>query len=151
MDEMFDDELQAPKSKKTLIIIVVNVIILAGVVGFFLFASPGSKKEASADAMPGPVVPLEAFIVNLLEPGAERYLKVTVSVELESEEDVERIEIRKAQIRNEILLLLSNLSFSETQGEEKKLIIQQNILQRVNRVLPKGGIKRVYFTDFVIQ
>jgi len=111
---------------------------------------PSKVKDPSA--LIGPQFELEEFLVNLIDDGrGPRYLKVSMKFELESEEVRPEVEGRLAQVRDEILLLLTSKRVSDVEGSDGKRILKDEIFTRVNKILVTGRIKRVYITDFVIQ
>ncbi len=97
------------------------------------------------------LVDLESFLVNLDEPGVNRYLKVNLQVETRRKSDAGKLEDYKVQLRDEILTYMSSLNLDQTQGIVNKEIIRGNIRNRINRLLKSDVIKGVYFTEFVIQ
>ena len=94
---------------------------------------------------------LDPFIVNLAKSGGNRFLKVTVSLEMSSP-DV-RFELNKniKKITDSILLLLSTKVFKDVYSVQGKFTLKSEITTRVNQFLTKGVIKGAYFTEFIIQ
>ena len=94
---------------------------------------------------------LDPFIVNLAKSGGNRFLKVTVSLEMSSP-DV-RFELKKniKKITDSILLLLSTKVFKDVYSVQGKFTLKSEITTRVNQFLTKGQIKGAYFTEFIIQ
>jgi flagellar protein FliL len=134
----------------------------AGFVGWTLYGQkimPGSKEETKASQTsenknkPKIMLPMEPFIVNLLEKGgtAKRYLKVSLSFEVGTEDEKGVIDTHKIQLRDSILLLLSSQSMAEVSSMEGKLGLKQAILSRTNQVLGQALVNRIYFTEFVVQ
>jgi len=58
---------------------------------------------------------------------------------------------QKAQIRDTILLLLSSQSYAEISSMEGKLELKQSLLVRINQLLGGKKVRRLYFTEFVVQ
>ena len=81
----------------------------------------------------------------------KRYLKITMQLEVRKEEDKLLIENYNAQIRDTSLLLLSSQSLKEINTMEGKLELKQNLLSRMNQILGDGVVRRIYFTEFVVQ
>ena len=94
---------------------------------------------------------LDPFIVNLAKSGGNRFLKVTVSLEMSSP-DV-RFELNKniKKITDSILLLLSTKVFKDVYSVQGKFTLKSEITTRVNQFLTKGVVKGAYFTEFIIQ
>nr|CRH07438.1 putative flagellar basal body associated protein FliL [Candidatus Magnetococcus massalia] len=149
---------------KTLIMVVPALLIGLGG-GYFLGGMMTEKevteqqtaqpeeveKPQDIHAMVGDVFKLEPFIVNLNEARGNRYLKATVQLELDSEELRPEMERRQPQLRDVILSLLASKSAKELMDAEGKFRLREEILSRVNAVLLNGNVKRIYFTQFVIQ
>ena len=94
---------------------------------------------------------LDPFIVNLAKSGGNRFLKVTVSLEMSSP-DV-RFELKKniKKITDSILLLLSTKVFKDVYSVQGKFTLKSEITTRTNQFLTKGQVKGAYFTKFIIQ
>lgn len=99
----------------------------------------------------GPMFKLDAFTVNLHEPRGNRYLKTTIQLELDGEVLKPEVEKRLPQIQDIILALLTSKTTEELQSLEGKFRLREELLSRINALLVNGKLKRVYFTEFVIQ
>jgi len=149
------------KSKKMLLIIIIAAVVLigGGVAAFLLLGGNSdaeaeqAKKDAEAIAGTniGPMVNIESFIVNILDDSGTRYLKAAMTLEVTSDKTVEEINQRMPQIKDAILLLIGNKSFSELQDLQGKMQLRAELSAKLNDLLKSGQIKRIYFTDFVVQ
>ena len=63
----------------------------------------------------------------------------------------DRVQRYEAQLRDTILLLLTSQSFKEISSIEGKLDLKQALLSRINQTLGEGLVRRIYFTEFVVQ
>lgn len=141
-------------------IIGVAVLLLLGG-GFFgwkmMSRKDVSKEEAEKAKQeegkeePGHMIPLESFVVNLADPDEVRYLKVTVNLEVDSEKAVEEITTRMPQIRDTLLMLLTSKTSDNVEDISGKLMLQDEMVARVNTFLKEGKVKAVYFTEFIMQ
>ena len=128
-----------------------------GVIAFRVLRPAPQKAEASKEAdkkvdLPGPVVALDSFVVNLNEASANRYLKATFEVEVADAAVQKDFEEHRRELRDEILRYLSNLSIKETLGDANKSKIKADLLERADKsVGGKGGVKHLFFTEFVVQ
>ena len=94
---------------------------------------------------------MEPFIVNLLSREGKRYLKTTIEFEVENEDIKNEMTQRTPQLRDAILLLLTSKSFEDISKPEGKLRLKNDLIVRINQILPGGGIRTIYFTEFVVQ
>jgi flagellar FliL protein len=99
------------------------------------------------------ICPVDSFIANLMDRAGlgKRYLKVTMKLEVGSDEDRDLLEEHTPQIRDTVLLLLSSLTFKEINSMEGKLELKQSLISRINDVLGGDRVKKVYFSEFVVQ
>ncbi|MBU2621887.1 MAG: flagellar basal body-associated FliL family protein [Proteobacteria bacterium] len=159
----------SPPKKKPIILWVILgcAVVVIGIGGYFgwtLFMKKGANessdktKTPEAAAMNKPaeariVVPLESFIVNLMDNtgSGKRYLKVTIELEVFSEADKMKLESSKAQMKDTILMLLSSRSFEEINTVEGKIGLKQVLLTQINQMLGGNIVNRIYFTEFVVQ
>jgi flagellar FliL protein len=58
---------------------------------------------------------------------------------------------REVQLTDTIILLLSSQSFKEINSMEGKLYLKQSLLTRINQLLGGQIVRRIYFTEFVVQ
>ena len=110
-----------------------------------------TKAGAEKVSSPGVMFDVEPFIVNLADAQEVRYLKITVKLELETQEAATELTSRTPQLRDSILVLLTSkdsMSIRTTQG---KFQLRDEITQRVNSLMRKPAVRTAYFTDFVVQ
>jgi flagellar protein FliL len=94
------------------------------------------------------------FLVNLSDVEETHYLKTTIDLEQNYGSSVEfgnEIGNRKAQLRDIIISTLSSKSSEDLRTPEGKEALKEELKERINSVLAKGQIARIYFTDFAIQ
>jgi len=113
-------------------------------------ASNEATKEATHDE-PGPIVDLAPFVLNLADRDVTRYLKMTVKVELDRPEEETDFEKRIPAIRDALLVLLTSKESLNIRTVNGKRRLREEIRARTNRLMKKGKITNVFFTDFIIQ
>ena len=151
------EEEQAPKKSKLKLIIIAVVILLVGAGGIYGYSKFNQAKEEKSETRKTEkvsiVCPLNSFVVNLLDKQGvgKRYLKVTMQLEVGKEEEKQIVENYNPQIRDTVLLLLSSQSLKEINSMEGKLELKQALLSRMNQILGDGLVRRIYFTEFVVQ
>lgn len=161
------EEEKAGGSKKKLIIIIgalVLLLVVGGAVGawFFLKKEPPAPEEVdpglqvpvpalNKEAEIGPMVNIDEFIVNIISGDTAHYVKASLTVELTNDEVQAEVEKRMPQMRDAILLLISNKTYEELQDLQGKRQLKAEISSKINSFLQSGQIKSVYFTNFVVQ
>ena len=125
-------------------------IVGASVVGsvYFLTQAKGEKKEQQTA---GILWTLDPFIVNLVDNGGERYLKVAMQFEVHDPALLHELDMAKPRIRDTILDLLSSKSQVDLVDSVGKQKLKEEIVMRTNNAITTGKISNAYFTEFVIQ
>lgn len=165
----------APKKKKTMLFIIIGlvvVLLLGGGAGayFFFFAKPhddqldaetaqghktekktSSSKDKKQEAeKPGFMLPMDAFVVNLADPQAKHYIKVTITLELKDEKAKAEAEHVMPRLKNDIIMLLSSKTMEDVISLEGKTRLRDEVAARAQAVLG-DNLKDVYFVQLVIQ
>jgi flagellar FliL protein len=100
----------------------------------------------------GPLIEIGTFVANLTSAnGQSRYAKVALHVEAVNEEAKATVEAAVVPIRSESLLFLSGLSAEQVIGQEKIRQLQEDLQKRLTTLVGKNTVKRVYFSEFVVQ
>ncbi|AJF07588.1 flagellar basal body-associated FliL family protein [Geoalkalibacter subterraneus] len=149
-------------NNKMLMMVVIAIILAAGIAAaaYFLgtsqsgatLAPVGSEVSAGTgtSAVIGPMVDIEPFIVNILDDDGTRYLKAAMTLEVEGE-DTGEISKRMPQLRDAVLLVAGNKTYDELRDLQGKLQLRAEMLGRINEILKNTRVKRIYFTEFVVQ
>lgn len=161
---MADDkkkESQEGGKSKTMLFVAIGVVVLLVAVGAaaYLLGARSAQNAVEEVAVEetekpegvGPMVDVKDFIMNILDKNETRYLKASITLELENEETVVEVNERMPQIRDSILLLIGSKTFAELNDLQGKLQLRAEIIVRLNKLLKKGKIKGIYFTEFVVQ
>ena len=180
------DAAPKPAKKKKLIIIaavVVLLLVIAGGAAAWVLSSrqaldeDGNEAEAkstSSSAAPT-FLPLENMVVNLADPGGERFVQVGITLELRDAKVAESVKQYMPSIRSGILMLLSQRTAEDLlllEGKEKlALDIQREVARplgfRANEARnarpadaegddppprrQQNPVRRVLFSSFIIQ
>lgn len=160
-----------PKPVLLIAVVVLNMAAMAGV-AMILWTSHKAeqKKPKLADVVQGvkedehhkaeaeekedyvgKLVPMETFLVNLAGTRGNKLVKINMEFELDSGKVEEEIEKRKPQIRDIIIILLSSKSYDQMTSKEGKELLRDEVRETVNSFLVKGKIKKVYFTDLLVN
>lgn len=158
------------------IIIVLVLIIVLGAIGFLLLSSGDeevqqaptqvqektisqSKKSSQSSEYDdsrklsdiGILYPLDTFTVNLKSDAGRRYLKVTMSLELDGSELSLELDAKSPVIRDRVIRILTSKTLEEISSKKGKQKVSTQIMDTLNAMIADGTIKGIYFTEFVIQ
>lgn len=136
---------------------IILLVLLVAVGGYFvasryLPAGAGkSEKPEKKAAELGPTFNFEPFIVNAAGTNGERYLKISLSVELTGSKGLKEIAAKQVVMRDVILGILSNKTILDLEGSGKRAELKKEIAYALSRHLSEGQVVNVYFTEFVLQ
>ncbi len=164
------EQMQQNKGSKMLTILVIfNMLLIVGLIVYVVFL----KKEPEAKIITedgkmvskqqqdeeddktknevGELYEMKGIVVNLNEPGGTRMLKVSLTLEHKAEKLKDGLKKRDAQLRNEIIIYLSGLTYAQTIGVSQKENILKVLKKKINDVLVEGKVRNIYFNEFVVQ
>lgn len=96
----------------------------------------------------GAIVPFDTFLVNL---SGGKYLRVQLQAEFVTPDVPKRLYARMVPIRDEIIALLTQKTASDIEDLAGKEKLKSKIVEIINTQLRREDVRRVYFTQFVIQ
>ena len=99
----------------------------------------------------GILYPLDTFTVNLKSDAGRRYLKATMSLELDSPELSHELDSKAPVLRDRIIRILSSKTLEEISSKKGKQKVSEQIMDTLNAMITDGQIQGIYFTEFVIQ
>lgn len=157
-EEQVASDAHAGKKKKPLIKLImigvaVLVIVVGGIFGFLFYKKSTAKKESPAQqqAIVGAIWPMEPFVVNLLDQGGDRYLRIVIELDVSDKNCLNELTQLKPKLRDSILELLTSKTYKEIIDPVGKQRLRDEIILRLNTFLMSGKVLKVYFTEFVIQ
>lgn len=183
-------EAKPPKSKKMLIIILAVVLLAGGGGGAFFFMKKSKPAEEDGGhaaavehakpAAPPTFLPLETLVVNLADPGGERFAQLGITLEIADPKVADSVKAFMPSIRNAVLLTVSQRTTQELLSVEGKAKLAKDIRREVSTPLgyvvedeeeeeddahapkkagkkkkkaaaPPNPIKNVLFSSFIVQ
>jgi flagellar FliL protein len=167
------------KSKKMLIIIAGALVLVLVIVGAAVYVMKSkahadadeetshettSKKDKGKKKDEKRVLPtylkIDPYTINLKGEQGDQFLRLEISAEFEDSKTADEAKAYMPKLRNQTMLLLSGKNASDLSSKEQKEKLAVEIRNEMNLVLgepesgekiPKGPVKEILFTDFVIQ
>lgn len=162
-------------NKLGLILGLVNTLVIAGVLGLFVYtkmvykrppitesqqrkrlASPEKKVEVVHNQKKG-LVHLDAITANL-DPFTDldgkqklHYVSLSLSVEIRDEKEVSKFEAIKPIVLDQILQQLGKRKFEDLNQVQGRYLFRSLIIDATNAYLKEPVVTEVYFTNFLLQ
>lgn len=118
--------------------------------------SKAEKKEAgpehATEVQAAVFYDLPEILVNLNSPGRKQnFLKIRVSLELESALDVGKIEAVMPRIIDNFQVYLRELRVDDLQGSAGMLRLREELMARVNNAVKPAKVNDVLFKEMLVQ
>ncbi|MBV6632175.1 MAG: flagellar basal body-associated FliL family protein [Alphaproteobacteria bacterium] len=156
--------------KRILLLILVPIILLLGAGGGLYFTGmldgllgtappPAQTAEAEGEgegegaASAGAFfLDLEDMLVNLNTEGRQpRFLKMSISLELERQSDLNRVQQLMPRVRDEFQTYLRELRVEDLQGSAGVYRLRTELLSRVSQAAFPARVRNVLFREILIQ
>jgi len=153
---------QEPKrralSGKKLVLFVIAPALLLMFIGGGAFFFLGGKKEEEHPVDPTPQVKqvvyynLPEILVNLNAAGRRSsFLKMTVSLELESAADIQRVQAVMPRIVDNMQAYLRELRAEDLKGSAGLFRLRKELLARVNAAAQPAKVNDILFQEVLVQ
>ncbi|MEI7542203.1 MAG: flagellar basal body-associated FliL family protein [bacterium] len=148
------------KVLNTLIILTSAVLLISLVSAFASFwmistkTTPATKKVIVEKPELGPITTLGEFIVNLADPTESHYLRANVVLELDYGSSLKlaaEVDKRLPQIKDIVISCLGDKTSVQLQDPENRESLKQEVKDKINAILNRGQLAKVYFTSFAVQ
>lgn len=110
----------------------------------------GEKKEGGHVAG-STFLKIPDLIVNLASTGQPRYLRLSIQLEMKSEEDVKKVEAVMPRVIDQFQTYLRELRVEDLKGSRGIYRLQMELLSRVNAAASPVEVKDVLFQEILIQ
>jgi flagellar FliL protein len=154
----------APKKKSKLVLILALAFVVLGGGGagaFWYFKRPPAdgkadeaKEEKAEAAVPPGIVELEPFVVNLADPGGQRYVRVSLRLLTHDEEqalEIKESAVANAKLRSSILELLSMQTADGLVTPDGKNALKKAIAEQASHAVHELKVTDVLFVEFIVQ
>lgn len=152
-------------------IVLAFVALLAGVGGSFVAhvnydwlaqrvsaaqtqTSDGAEKNDESAPAPteyGAFYEVDNMIVNPAESQGSRYLMVNVGFESDAEAVLTELENKEVVVRDRVIKLLGEFTVPELTDIDRRSFLKDTLRTSVNQILTNGPVRRLYFTQYVLQ
>ncbi len=161
--------------KLGLILGLVNALVIAGVLGLFVYTKMIYKRPPITEAQERQrlskaqhktevmhlqkkgIVPLDSITANL-DPytGADgkqkfHYVSISLSVEIRDEKEIHKFDEIKPIVLDQILQQLGKKTFEDLNQVQGRYLFRSLIIDATNAYLKEPIVTEVYFTDFILQ
>lgn len=149
------DAAAKPKKSKKLLFIIIGVVVLAlvGAGGALMVLKSNTADDEGEDGAhaeeaddhasastrdpktPPTFLPLDSMVVNLADPGGNRYAQLGITLQLSDSHAAEEIKTYMPTIRNGILILISQRTAEQMLRADGKTALTNDIVAEISDVM----------------
>lgn len=116
-----------------------------------LYSKDRRDKSLTPKDQVGVMMELGTFTLNLADKDRDAYIRISITVELSDEKVRQEVEKRLPIIKDAVIDVISSKTSSFVKTPEGRESLRLELIKRLNSVLVEGGIRNIYFTEFVVQ
>lgn len=132
-------------------LIILFIIALFGAGAFVLFYNQQEtegKNAPTIDEVLKMSVDVKQITTNLSD---DSIIRISFKILTDSKEAKEELEKRDFQVRNIIILTLSEKKSGDLKGKTGQVKLEEELKEKFNGILQSGNVKKVYITESLLQ
>lgn len=94
---------------------------------------------------------LGTFTVNLADKDVDAYARISITLELSDQKVRQELEKRLPIIKDAVIDVISSKTSTFVKTPEGRENLRFELIKRINTILIEGGVRNIYFTEFVVQ
>lgn len=136
-------------TKKIFLVAIISFIMIITIVGsVFLLISYKNNIDQNTS--------IEYFYYDVGEmysnlKDSNKIVKLKVTIELNNEKMIEKLESRNFSIKHEINAIMMNKTKKDLEGNEGLLTLQGEIANKLSEIFNTKSITKIYFEEFIVQ
>lgn len=111
----------------------------------------GTKRPAATTA--SNLYYMEPLVLNGTdsEEDVTTFVRLTLTLELTRPEVAEELQARLPAVQNAVIVAAASRESRALRTVQGKALLRDELTDRINELLPNGGVRAVYFADFFIR
>lgn len=120
-------------------------------------AAAGKGEEAAGKEADGkkseglPIYQMDNLVLNPAGSGGAHFLLLSVALEVKDAGTIELLKGRDAEMRDAILRMFGSKTVEQVSEASARDQLRAELSTTLDRMLPSGAVRKVYFPQFVIQ
>lgn len=135
-----------------IMIIILIIITLIGVVAYFVITNltevNAGSNEPTIDEILELSVDIEEMTTNLSDG---TYIVIQLKIQTDQKKAKEELQKRNFQVKNILIQELAAMKSDQFNTKEGLIEVEEILKMRLNEILQKGTVQKVYITNRLIQ
>jgi flagellar FliL protein len=91
------------------------------------------------------------LVMNSADQGVPRFVKVSLTFEMKDEKSVNLLTDQDYKVRDLLIRLIGSRTVAELSVPDARENLRLEIMDELNSTAARGGITKIYFTDYIVQ
>nr|MBI3614661.1 flagellar basal body-associated FliL family protein [Nitrospirota bacterium] len=133
------------------IVLAYNLLPVPFLKGGFSLSTSYNKSVNRSAGPSNNLFYMEPLIVNSRDIYATDFVRVTLTLELDQPDVADELRARLAAIESAVVITAASRDSAMLRSVEGKTQLREDIAKVINEQLPNGGVRNVYFADFLVR
>ncbi|MGG7618859.1 flagellar basal body-associated protein FliL [Robertmurraya sp. GLU-23] len=141
--------------KKNKLVMIMAILLVAitlvgaiAVVVILKVTGEDKEKELTIDEVLEASVDIPQMTANL---ASNDFIRISFKIQTDSVEAKEELEKRDFQVKNIIILELSEKSAEDLKGKEGQQKLENDLKSKISEIMQEGKVEHVYITESLLQ
>ncbi|MDZ5473474.1 flagellar basal body-associated protein FliL [Bacillus sp. 31A1R] len=131
-----------------MLILLVAITLVGAVALVVVLKVTGEEKEPTIDEVLKSSVDVPQITTNLAD---DELIRISFKIQTDSKKSAEELTKRDFQVKNVIILELSEKKSEDLQGKEAQLKFEEELKNKITTLMQEGKVVKVYITEALLQ
>lgn len=141
--------------KKNKLVMIMAIILVAitlvgaiAIVVILKVTGEDKEKELTIDEVLEASVDIPQMTANL---ASDDFIRISFKIQTDSVKAKEELEKRDFQVKNIIILELSEKKAEDLKGKEGQTMLESDLKSKISEIMQEGKVENVYITESLLQ
>lgn len=131
-----------------ILLVAITLVGAIAVVVILKVTGEDKEKELTIDEVLEASVDIPQMTANL---ASNDFIRISFKIQTDSVEAKEELEKRDFQVKNIIILELSEKSAEDLKGKEGQQKLENDLKSKISEIMQEGKVEHVYITESLLQ
>lgn len=131
-----------------ILLVAITLVGAIAVVVILKVTGEDKEKELTIDEVLEASVDIPQMTANL---ASDDFIRISFKIQTDSVEAKEELEKRDFQVKNLIILELSEKTAEDLKGKEGQQKLENDLKTKISEIMQEGKIENVYITESLLQ
>ena len=134
--------------KMVILLVIIAMLGTASILFIHFYLKAENRDQQTIDKVLKTTVDVQQITTNLAD---ECIIRISFKIQADSKEAKEELEKRDFQVKNIIILTLSEKTEKDLKGKEGQLNLEQELKEKISSIMLNGKVETVYITESLLQ